>query len=328
MTGSAMGIEWSASSVLEAGNFWETSRYGPEKALDGNPATAWVEGAPKGGIGESYVIALEHCPSALGFINGYAENRSLFEKNYRIKELTVKIYAGVMVSGFATEYVSFYDAVPITVDRTLRLSDTPDAQKVTLPFYRSYVQTAMEKFRGSEEISTWDFPQAKEMGLSGTEGLPRSFKYILRLEIKAIYPGTTWEDTCLAEIWPDYGEVTDVSVTDDSRALLISTPDGEEIRSYEDFEYVFSLVEHSENGEWAILIKEPAYAEPGRVSTEYAIVHTPTGRDVTDRLFEDPAVLGMEKLPTHFIEKEGKTFLVYDDFESGLTRQVVCPDIY
>ena len=91
LTGSAMGIEWSASSVLEAGNFWETSRYGPEKALDGNPATAWVEGAPKGGIGESYVIALEHCPSALGFINGYAENRSLFEKNYRIKELTVKI---------------------------------------------------------------------------------------------------------------------------------------------------------------------------------------------------------------------------------------------
>lgn len=316
--------DWRASSVLESDNPLTSSRYGPEKALDGDPATSWVEGAPGPGIGENYAIALSHVPEALGFHNGYAKNQNLFSKNYRVKALKVRVFVGVNISGFATEQAVFYDALPITESRTIHLNDTMKAQRVALPFDTDEIRTSREAFRTSEALTTWDFPQAEEMGLDGSEGPSLSFRYIIQLTIADTYPGSTWEDTCIAELWPDYGSVSDVSISDDNRKVMITGEAGKQIPTYFPFEYVLTLVETSENHEWAVVIKEPAYPDSERVTSEYALIHTPTGRDMNAEIFGNSVQPGIDFLPVGFITKESATLVEYEDLENGDMHRAPC----
>ena len=331
LTGRAYAVaEWGASSVLESDHFWEVSRYDPGKALDGDPATAWVEGAPGPGIGETIVLAFSHYPEALGFINGFARNQNLFLRNHRVKELNVRLYTALNVDGFATESVTFYDALPVGPARPVVLKDVMEPQRVLLPVSPSSARTAMEAFRTTEAVAGWSFPQAVTMGVDGGMGMPLRFRYILRLEIARVYRGTTWEDTCIAEIWPDFGEIEDVVVSDDMRRLLLTTSDGQQVPGYADFESVLTLVELSRDKRWAIVIREPAYLEPGegRVSSEYAVIHTPTGRDMTAEILAGAGVDGQASiLPFGFEEKEGVTWLLFDD-DKGEERRAPCGPLY
>jgi hypothetical protein len=324
LTGTASPFEWTASSVLESGDPLSFSRYGAEKALDGDPGSSWVEGVPGPGIGESYILALRSYPEALGFLNGYAKNRSLFLKNFRVQELSVRIFAAVNVDGFATERAVFYDALPLTEAGTIHLSDSILSQRVELPFDRAEIRQVMERFKNSGEIAGWNFPQAREMGLSGSGGPPLNFRYIIRLEIADVYQGTTWDDTCIAELWPDYGEVSGVTESADGRSLLITTAAGEEVRSYSPLEYLLSIYETSPDNEWVLVMREPFYAGEGRVSTDYALIHTPSGRDMSGKVFDNPAALGLELIPDGFVMEGSRVFVKYEDLSSGKTLLAPC----
>ncbi|MCA1754491.1 MAG: hypothetical protein LC641_07335 [Spirochaeta sp.] len=317
LAGRAFAPGWGASSVLDSDNVLRASRYGAEKALDRDPATAWVEGARGAGIGESYYLGVEDFPEALGFINGYARNNNLFHRNHRVKELRVHIYAGLMVDGYATEIADFFDSRPLIEPVTIRLEDTREAQRVELPVSLSLVQSRMEVFRSSLDVRRWRFPQAKEMGLDGSENLPLHFRYILKLEIVDIYPGSTWEDTCIAEIWPDYGVGTDVSVSPDMRSLLITQDTGKPVATYADINYVITLLETSSNREWALVLLEPAYLEVGeRATSSYTVIHTPTGWDVGSQLFGSGTQLGTDILPLGFISEGGRTYVEYENMSA------------
>ncbi len=264
------------------------------------------------GIGESYYLGVEDFPEALGFINGYAQNNNLFHRNHRVKELRVHVYAGLMVDGYATEIADFFDSRPLIEPVTIHLEDTREAQRTELPVSLSLVQSRMEVLRSSLDVRRWRFPQAKEMGLDGSENLPLHFRYILKLEIVDIYPGSTWEDTWIAEIWPDYGIGTDVSVSPDMRYLLITQDTGEPIATYADINYVVTLRETSSNREWALVLLEPAYLEVGeRATSSYTVIHTPTGWDVGSQLFGSGTQLGTDILPLGFISEGGRTYLEY-----------------
>ncbi len=329
LSGRAFALaEWGASSVLESDHYWEVSRYDPGKALDGDPATAWVEGAPGPGIGEFIVLGLTHYPEALGFINGFARDRNLFAGNNRVKELNVRIYTAVNISGFATEWVTFYDALPVAPAQTVRLADTMEAQRVELPLSSRSAREAMDDFRASDVVTGWSFAQARELGVDASMGAPLHFRYIVRLQIADVYPGTTWDDTCIAEIWPDYGRIDDVTVSDDNRHLLLTTAYGERVPGYADFEYVLTVVELSQNHEWAIVIKEPAYPGTSRISSEYAVIHTPTGHDMTAAIFGRTESGGLNVLPFDFVEEDSTTFVIYEEFTSGETRRAACRFLY
>jgi hypothetical protein len=331
LTGRAYAVaEWGASSVLESDHYWEMSRYDPGKALDGDPATAWVEGAPGPGIGETIVLGFSHYPEALGFINGFARNRNLFVRNHRVRSLNVQLYTALNVDGFATESVTFYDALPAGPARRVSLADEMEAQRVLLPVSPRSAQVAMEAFRASGAVAGWTFPQAVTMGVDGGMGMPLQFRYILRLEIAEVYRGTTWEDTCIAEIWPDFGEIEDVAVSDDMRRLVLTTPDGRLVPGYADFDSVLTLVDLSRDARWAIVIREPAYLETGqgRVSSEYAVIHTPTGRDMTAGILSEAGISGEASfLPFGFEEEGGVTWLLFDD-PAGNERRAPCGPLY
>lgn len=328
LTGRAYAVaEWGASSVLESDRYWEMSRYDPGKALDADPGTAWVEGGPGPGIGESIVLAFTDYPEALGFINGFAKDRNLFARNHRVKTLNAQVFTAVNIDGYATETLTFYDALPVGPARTVRLSDTLEAQRARLPVAPGSAEEAMARFRSADAVRDWTFPQAVEMGIDGDMGVPLRFRYIVRLEIAEVYRGTTWEDTCIAEIWPDYGEIADVTVDDSDRRLLLTTADGRRIPGYADFEYVLTLLARSDDAEWAIVIKEPAYPGPQRVNSKYAVIHTPTGRDMTAAVLPRPAGAGGFLL-FDFVEEDGTTFVLYDDPAAGEERRVPCRSVY
>lgn len=296
LTGRAGAVaEWGATSVLESDLYWEDSRYDPGKALDGDAGTAWVEGAPGEGIGEAIILAFTHYPEALGFING-----------------------------FATETVTLYDALPAGPAHLIHLADRMVPQRVTLPLEPAAARNHMSLFRDSSAVAGWTFPQARTMGVDSSTGLPVRFRYILRLEIARVYRGSTWEDTCIAEIWPDFGEVRDVTVSENMRYLLLATREDGVVPGYRDFHSVLTLLDTSENADWALVIREPAYHSTGRVSSEYAVIHSATGRDMTS------TILGPEHagyLPFAFQRDGGADYVIYED-EAGEVRRALCVSPY
>lgn len=321
LQGESFGPGYGASSVLEAQVGMLRSRYGVDKAMDEDPATAWVEGVDGPGEGEHYWLGVEHYPAALGFINGYAQNRALFDKNYRVRSLEVQVFAAVNVSGFAGQWEEFYDALPISDVQRIDLQDSMDPQRVLLPFDRREMVSRMEEFQRSEAIRMWDFPQAGEMGLSGDEKIGMQFRYVLVLTIASTYPGTTWEDTCIAELWPDYGTVTEIDLEGESRYLHIVDAVGQDIPVYYDFDYVLTVVDQSEEREWALVIKEAAYPDSDNISSTYAIVHLPTGRDLTAK------ILGYERrsiLPYALNSRDGQVFVEWENTETGAEGSEAC----
>lgn len=83
--------------------------YHPAYAMDGDPTTAWVEGAKGSGAGEWIRFDVTHLDGATGarlrIHNGYQKSASLFKANARIKQATVMLYP----SG-ATQTVTLADS--------------------------------------------------------------------------------------------------------------------------------------------------------------------------------------------------------------------------
>lgn len=70
--------------------------YTPEKAVDGRPETAWIEGAPAEGVGESFTIRFT-APTkvkALRVLPGYFKNDAIWAKNNRLAEVTFELSDG------------------------------------------------------------------------------------------------------------------------------------------------------------------------------------------------------------------------------------------
>ena len=90
---SGSDLMFCASSILDPqyGN-----RYGTANLYDGNPATAWVEGAAGNGAGQKVLIAFDRPRLLSGFeiINGYAKNRDIFRKNARVQSARLTLSDG------------------------------------------------------------------------------------------------------------------------------------------------------------------------------------------------------------------------------------------
>lgn len=104
-------IEVCVSSILPA---QKGNRYGPEQVFDGDPATAWVEGAPEDGRGQwiEYLFEWPMRLQSFEILAGYAKSRKAHQNNARPKD--VRVFAD-------GEFIE-----------TIRLEDTMSVQRVTL----------------------------------------------------------------------------------------------------------------------------------------------------------------------------------------------------
>ena len=85
-----------ASSYLDEEEEFDVI-HDPEKAIDGDPCTAWCEDAEGNGTGESITIKLkEQCVlHGIYIMNGYHKDEGLYEKNARAKSIEVSLSNGI-----------------------------------------------------------------------------------------------------------------------------------------------------------------------------------------------------------------------------------------
>jgi len=148
-----------ASSVLKPGTKFD---YKPRNVTDKDLSTAWVEGTPEYGIGETisfitnvvhndYGTALEL--DSIGIINGYAKSTTAFNENSRIKKLIIR-------TGKESSYD--YEEGDKPVISVFILKDTPEIQYL--------------KFKSP---------------ISATD---------IEMEIADVYKGSKYKDTAITEI--------------------------------------------------------------------------------------------------------------------------------
>lgn len=163
----AASVERLASSFLvDDGDYF---RYHTDAAFDDDLGTAWVEGRPDAGVGDSllYRIPLVEAspPFEVSIFPGYGEER-YFTRNNRLRQVRLEWYRGDIMDvpfGRSGPYLLLQSTETITIP--------DDFEWVTVPVPAEVV------------------PQSPHQ--------PPSY---LRIVIEQVYPGRDWDDTCIAEV--------------------------------------------------------------------------------------------------------------------------------
>ena len=138
-------------------------RYGPDKALDGDAKTSWAEGASGDGIGEKIAFQLPGSAKSIAVIPGYGEEK-YFSTNNRVKSAVFSIYV-------------------IGID----------------PYENAYGYSSRKL--SEQELSFRDEMVFQKAQLRGPKVELAYGEFLLGVfEIRSVYPGTTDQDTCVAEI--------------------------------------------------------------------------------------------------------------------------------
>jgi len=132
----AQGIDYCVSSVLEPiGGI----TYGPQNIADGKESTAWCEGVPSNGEGQSIEMRIKGGSDFRRILiqNGYGKSTESFRNNGRLKMIEISADGGEK--------------------RTATLPDTHDVSIIELPnvgLYRSVTISILDVYQGAESTDT------------------------------------------------------------------------------------------------------------------------------------------------------------------------------
>jgi hypothetical protein len=260
-------------------------KYSPENLFDSNLKTAWVDGEKGRAHDESIFVLLPETPRTISIFAGYAKSRALFEKNNRPKTLELTLFTAFETGN--TEITAVFETTPAGISQTVSLEDTFSMQRLPLPFSTEDLEkiksaarkSFSEKFSG-EKAEYWKNMAGGKVSL------------IMKIKVKDYYRGGKWDDTCISEIHfndifiPDpYPEpervITDIYTNEDENEVLIDTKEKKKISIIKSREDIYQLLENSADNHWAVFTFMPAEPPPGRMETQYIIVNTMLGRDVT-----------------------------------------------
>ena len=140
--------------------------YSVDNLLDFNFETAWVEGKPDSGDGESITFELnDYKLTAIGIINGYTKNEETYLANNRIKKLRIE-----------KQVVDYKDSTKTRIDISeIELEDKP------------YVKIQKKSFDNMVSIIA-DYGDGWEKVRKVT------------LTILEVYKGNKFNDTCISEV--------------------------------------------------------------------------------------------------------------------------------
>jgi hypothetical protein len=198
MYGDSFVWEDGRSSALVEDNK-PADKYEITKISDNDCSTAWVEGKPDDGINEWVIIPVkdeedENMEDAIWKYkegktdsitveftvnNGYQASEDLYKKNNRVKEAEISIYAVPYTVGMNSAHLT---ANPdLVFEKTVTFSD----EIIFNPIYINY----------SSFEFTFDLPEKYR-----TDDDYRFFELYLKVEIKSVYKGTKYSDTCISEM--------------------------------------------------------------------------------------------------------------------------------
>lgn len=151
-----------ASSVLEDPEIPDW--YSADKAIDDDLSTSWVEGVEGPGVGEQLAFLVNREMSVIEIFPGYG-SEGYFSQNNRLHRANLTIY--LLVKGITERAIVF--SVEQLLNIELQFDDRPATQQFKL------------------ELPDIDVP-------------PQFGTVFAVLEIVDVYPGTKWDDTCIAEV--------------------------------------------------------------------------------------------------------------------------------
>ena len=179
-----------ASSALTEGSL----RHGPERAIDGNMGTAWVEGVGGAGHGQSLWVKLSEegaLPHGLWVVPGYGKDAGRWTSNRRVSVLEVRFYKaapGVDPSvAWEQEKMVLTDTVPLRVTFQAEGGQVPmEGQAIPLSGH----------FLHNMEITEI---VALELVIVETDGAGARYEDTCISEVSALSIGERLSATCPAE---------------------------------------------------------------------------------------------------------------------------------
>lgn len=164
--------------------------YPPSQLFDDDYATCWVSRVLNDSIYPSVFIALPKDLTnnmSLSIFSGYGKSESLFLKNARPGKVQVSFYTALVPDGYVTEYGLLCKALQSPYHETIFLADTFGVQEIPL-------QNSYEKFKPYHQKVLLRYKSNIDFSLLDT--IP-----LLKIEILSVYPGTTYDDICISEIF-------------------------------------------------------------------------------------------------------------------------------
>ena len=190
--------EGRSSALTEKGkpaDFYEITKL--SDPLDDDPCepdrgTAWVEGAAGDGIGEWVIVPVKPINDDVGMrlanreiryplighlsvFNGYQKSVDLYQKNNRVKEAKISIYAAAMSFGQDDAFLLWNPEV--VHEETITLNDDIAVNPIC--------------FNTTSAYFTFELPEKYRNEMC---------ELYLRLEIRSVYKGTKYSDTCICNM--------------------------------------------------------------------------------------------------------------------------------
>ena len=190
--------------------------YAAANAVDGDSGTCWVEGVEGPGTGEWLLVWTDDEFEEMEIVSGFARSENLFRKNNRPRRIEVQLIPTLTAPGLVTEldYV-FYLGLTPGPTYTVVLEDTCLPQQIALPWdlqtqgeliYETIeglftdharLGEAIEKSLGYQDTSDLS---GRNLALFLREVRERYLRMFVRLTIVDVYRGSTYDDTCIAEV--------------------------------------------------------------------------------------------------------------------------------
>jgi len=322
------GYTFYASSELNAPADRVTGKYCPLNLFDRDPATAWVEGVAGQGVGE-YVITgpLNEVPGKVFIDNGFQKSVALYRANNRLRAAILTLMVGINIPGHETEIGPEMYLLPVPGNRTLHFTDSI----MTSVFETGWSRDMAEAFKNT---AVRQFKDRYTGEIEGAGDKP-DVHYYLRLEIKCVYPGTKWDDTCISgflaeDVKPGHDslapeeKILNIAESEDRRKILITTnrrenlvlADAAEIEAEEQIPedqrgyLALTLIDSSPDKEWVQI--DVLYGHPGAGRSEEV------ARLYNTHLMHavDQSLIGEDIYSMYGFEvKDGKTYL---DTDAGM----------
>lgn len=183
-----------ATTILPPDSGTDSCMYGPERAVDGDPRTAWCEGAEGNGEGEILVVPLGNAHVHVGEIeiwSGFGRSDALHTLNGRPR--TVRLYVIEALSGLVNQFDTTLQNFVKLAESEVCLEDLNDYQRIELPDYSPITDPAERRV-----ILEENFANVPEPWLDPIHG----DAIFVAIEIVDVYEGTRWQDTLISEVRP------------------------------------------------------------------------------------------------------------------------------
>lgn len=296
------GQVFATSSELEAPAFGELGSYGGHTLFDGERYTGWSEGVPGYGVGESIWLRVPHGTDTLAVMNGFARTESLYRRNSRIQSAELTLHHGFFPEGMITEVGPVYFVEPLDERLVLRFQDHPELQEFSLPF------------RWDDAPVIESYWRQLYTGLAGSLGLPPRMSdhgFFLRLEIREVYRGSSWEDTCLTELRAfNKNRFRPTRLYEVEGTVYYDTATAQGRVLAQSHSRLYQLIERDATNRWALVYSVPRESA-SRVAGEYLLFQAPYPAPAEVPGFED--ALSGGALPTGFVPGRRTPTLRFDD---------------